>query len=863
MKNIHKTLVMMMICFFITHSAFADLSADFIADQTIVMAGNPIQFTDLSTGNPTSWEWDFENDGTIDSYEQNPEWIYNEIGIYSISLTISDGTNEDTELKENYITVIEAQAPILLYILPEWPPGSLILHWEEIPYYKTNHFNFEGGDPSNPVWTIYIGEAKILGEDMEAGDKIGIYDGELLVGAFTLNQVCTPENQFKNDMIAFNVLVNGPGYSEGNAFILVAWDESEQIETIGCEYIFSDPYGDAWTGDVFPNGDAPYSIAELAFNSGSYIPVFNIYKEDGTLVRAGTPGNTYEDFVPLIGTYCYYITQIMDCGIESNPSNIECIYCPPQERTIFGIISNETSPIEGALVILEGTSYSAISNSDGLYYITDIEPGTYDITASADGYSSETIYDQIIEEYNFWSIDFTLIRIQTFNLFAGYQFISSQLSPDNPDMLFVMADVLNENLDYARNSYGQSLIKIGPNWVNGIGDWIVDEGYLIKMFADDSFSINGVLADPSTQIPLETGFQFVSYLPDVAYNAMDAFFTIIGDDLDFVRNSQGQTLRKIGPNWVNGIGDWIIVEGYLIKMFNEDSFSIEGIIVDPTSPIQVETGYRFVSYFPNAPMDAILAFQTIIGDDLDFIRNSQGQTLRKIGPNWVNGIGDCNPGEGYLLKMFGNGEVIYPVAAKSSGKITAFPTHFIFKSGNPAEAVYTLYIKGLKIGDEVAAFDGDKMVGSVKINSQNAFENELPVFSTLINGQGYEVSNPIILKVWSENNLVSVDFTMEAVYDSYVSDVYPEGDGKYSVVNIIKGVFTESDELIVYPNPANEIINIVSSNEIKSVSIINNVGQTFYRGNETQININNLESGVYIIMIDNGNEVISKKILIK
>ena len=155
------------------------------------------------------------------------------------------------------------------------------------------------------------------------------------------------------------------------------------------------------------------------------------------------------------------------------------------------------------------------------------------------------------------------------------------------------------------------------------------------------------------------------------------------------------------------------------------------------------------------------------------------------------------------------------------------------------------------------------MIGSVKINSQNAFENELPVFSTLINGQGYEEGNPIILKIWSENNIVLADFTMDAVYDAYVSDVYPEGDGKYSVVNITKGTSIVSDEIIVYPNPANDIINIVTSMDIKSISIFNNIGQTIYQGNETQININNLESGVYIIMIDNGNEIISKKILIK
>ena len=63
-------------------------------------------------------------------------------------------------------------------------------------------------------------------------------------------------------------------------------------------------------------------------------------------------------------------------------------------------------------------------------------------------------------------------------------------------------------------------------------------------------------------------------------------------------------------------------------------------------------------------MDALNAFGTIIGDDLDFVRDSQGHMIRKIGPNWINGIGNCISGQGYLVKMFADGELIYPSASK-------------------------------------------------------------------------------------------------------------------------------------------------------------------------------------------------------
>jgi len=80
--------------------------------KTIFIAGNPpqcqaafnytasptnnlnIQFTDASTGNPTSWLWDF-GDGTSSTI-QNPIHTYNSSGTYSVSLFISSASCTDS-----------------------------------------------------------------------------------------------------------------------------------------------------------------------------------------------------------------------------------------------------------------------------------------------------------------------------------------------------------------------------------------------------------------------------------------------------------------------------------------------------------------------------------------------------------------------------------------------------------------------------------------------------------------------------------------------------------------------------------------------------------------------------------------------
>ena len=91
------------------------LTADFIADPTNGGVPLTVQFTDLSTAENTTittWEWDFDNDGIIDSTDQHPNWIYTEEGNYTVSLTISDGTRFDTEIKEDYIIAVPTSLEI-------------------------------------------------------------------------------------------------------------------------------------------------------------------------------------------------------------------------------------------------------------------------------------------------------------------------------------------------------------------------------------------------------------------------------------------------------------------------------------------------------------------------------------------------------------------------------------------------------------------------------------------------------------------------------------------------------------------------------------------------------------------------------
>ena len=129
------------------------------------------------------------------------------------------------------------------------------------------HFGSVTGNTADPKWTIYLSGATLDGVDLESGDEIAVYDGEILVGGFRLVGVLTMENQFNNYLTAWSTLAGGPGYTPGNAYTFKCWDASAQKEYRGLSVTLGNPLGDSYTGNVFPDGDGPYSIAELSFTS--------------------------------------------------------------------------------------------------------------------------------------------------------------------------------------------------------------------------------------------------------------------------------------------------------------------------------------------------------------------------------------------------------------------------------------------------------------------------------------------------------------------------------------------------------------------------------------------------------------------
>lgn len=82
--------------------------ASFSGNPTSGIAPLNVTFTDSSTNSPTNWLWNFGD--SITSTLKNPTHIYNNGGIFTVSLTVSNTNGTNTMTKNNYINV---QNPII------------------------------------------------------------------------------------------------------------------------------------------------------------------------------------------------------------------------------------------------------------------------------------------------------------------------------------------------------------------------------------------------------------------------------------------------------------------------------------------------------------------------------------------------------------------------------------------------------------------------------------------------------------------------------------------------------------------------------------------------------------------------------
>jgi PKD repeat protein len=191
------------------------LAADFSASPRSGTTPLTIQFTDESTGNPTSWLWDFGDSGT--STLQNPSHTYASAGIYTVTLTATNAGGSDPETKTDYITVastsgvhtIKLYSPKASYFesggyyqfeMSETGGGSLNIAGTSVSLHPGEVVRLTlGSDTTGTlnVWSTGIGEFP--------SSNITVTINGVVVGSGTLSGINVHNTNFTESTLTVNV----------------------------------------------------------------------------------------------------------------------------------------------------------------------------------------------------------------------------------------------------------------------------------------------------------------------------------------------------------------------------------------------------------------------------------------------------------------------------------------------------------------------------------------------------------------------------------------------------------------------------------------------------------------------------------
>ncbi len=168
----NTTIGCFLICLLLVSTAVhAQLKAGFTANKTQGCAPLLVQFTDTSTGTPTSWRWDLGN-GTI-SFLQNPAATYFQPGRYSIKLVVKTGAETDSIVKQQYITVFAI--PNINFIASDsigcYPLGVQF----------TDRTDPAGSPIASWLWDFGDGDTSSLQNPQHVYTTLGNYNVSLLV----------------------------------------------------------------------------------------------------------------------------------------------------------------------------------------------------------------------------------------------------------------------------------------------------------------------------------------------------------------------------------------------------------------------------------------------------------------------------------------------------------------------------------------------------------------------------------------------------------------------------------------------------------------------------------------------------------
>ena len=428
--------------------------------------------------------------------------------------------------------------------------------------FADGHFFVSGGNNGEDVSKIY--KINTDGELVDEFDQFNesrygmrdlAYDGNLIWGAddgtfYGFNTECELE-------ISFESPVNIEGRSiawDPDNHLLIASDVATDIYAIDVEgnlvETFERPQELRIYGLGFwPDDPEGYDLYVFCRGDSTDLQVNKLNLEDGEFILAaeldvdgGRPGGV--QITNQVDVYSWVFVSIVQ-----NPDRLN-IWQLAARREWF-----QVDPVEGMIEAEEREDFILTLDATGLPLENTFEG---EVVFSHDGVGGETAVSVRLEV-----VEGQVRTTRDIPMEIGWNLVSTNLQPDDEENIrgLMAALVEEELLVLMKNSDGEFY---RPDYdYNNIPGWYVNEGYQMLVSGDCVLTLEGISVLRDRAIPLEQGWQIVSYYPRSSIDAIVALSGIV-DHLIIAKDGRGNFYL---PAWdFSNMGDMREGQGYYLNV---------------------------------------------------------------------------------------------------------------------------------------------------------------------------------------------------------------------------------------------------------------------------------------------------------
>ena len=306
----------------------------------------PVTFRDLSEGNPTAWDWVFQNTDVENSTEQNPTVTYMDKGIFSVGLTVSNEVGKSQDMLAYAIQAGGAQYAWNIGFEENQDIQKIALGW----YGNYGGTNWLGMEKFAEKYKAPLADATV--------DSVAVY--------FASNTTVTPDADI---VLTINAVTeNGePGEELATTSMKASEMRCEADSVVPTIFRFAKPVeiakGQEFFIEVgpFPNNtmeESPYTADDLA--------IFCVRRNPGEKCTAWQLVEDQDDYGQGLGTFKWFensedplsmaIAPVItyDAPVPTGIENIEVNKGDAEVTAIYNLCGQKVQvPQEGGIYIIK------------------------------------------------------------------------------------------------------------------------------------------------------------------------------------------------------------------------------------------------------------------------------------------------------------------------------------------------------------------------------------------------------------------------------------------------------------------------------------------------------------------------------